>query len=330
VTESPAGSAPDRPIEPLDLTRLRTVPLETRPSLVEERGFARPTLPGAGFETFMESFPSIHAGLAFRELADAIARAREVGAPVILGMGAHVIKVGLSPLVIDLLDRGVVTGVALNGAGIIHDFEIATVGRSSEDVGAGLDDGSFGMAKETAEAVNGAARDAAARGVGLGRGMGDAILATSPPFEKLSILAACARLDRPATVHVSIGSDIVHMHANADGAAIGAATMDDFRLLAAVVANLSDGVYLNFGSAVVLPETFLKALNMARNVGRVVAGFTTANLDQIRHYRPRMNVLTRPGGRAIELVGHHEFTLPLLRLAVLARLGIVEGTEETR
>lgn len=308
----------DRPIEPIDLSRIRTVPLEGRPSLVEEAGFARPVEPGPGFDALMESIPTIHAGLAFRELVGAVVEAREAGAPVVLGMGAHVIKVGLSPLVIDLLERGVVTAVALNGAGIIHDFEIATVGRSSEDVGAGLDDGSFGMAKETAEAVNGAAADAAARGVGLGRAMGDRLLAAAPPFVRHSILAACARLDLPATVHVAIGSDIVHMHENADGAAIGAATMDDFRRLAAVVANLSDGVYLNVGSAVLLPETFLKALNLARNVGREVERFTTANLDQIRHYRPRVNVLVRPGGRAIEIVGHHEFTLPLLRLAVLA------------
>lgn len=312
----------DRPIEPIDLSKIRTVPLESRPSLVEERAFAKPVLPGPEFDGLLDSIPAIHAGVAFRDLVEAIAAAHEAGAPVVLGMGAHVIKVGLSPLVIDLLERGIVTAVALNGAGIIHDFEIATVGRSSEDVGAGLEDGSFGMAGETAVAVNDAARDAAARGVGFGRAMGDRLLAAAPPFVRHSIFAACARLDRPATVHVAIGSDIVHMHQGADGAAIGAATMTDFRLLAAVVANLTDGVYLNLGSAVVLPETFLKALNLARNVGRSVQRFTTANLDQIRHYRPRVNVLVRPGGRAIELVGHHEFMLPLLRLAVLSRLGI--------
>lgn len=312
----------DREIVPLDLTRVRTVPLDTRPSLVETSGFARPTLPGAGSDALFASIPTLHAGKAFRELVDAIVAARRQGAPVILGMGAHVIKVGLSPLVVDLLDRGVITAVALNGAGIIHDFEIATVGRSSEDVGAGLEDGSFGMARETAAAVNGAALDAMRRGIGLGQAIGEAIAAAAAPFASLSILAACARLRRPATVHVALGSDIVHMHPGADGAAIGAASMADFRLLAAVVAQMSQGVYLNLGSAVVLPEVFLKALNLARNVGHRVADFTTANLDQIRHYRPRMNVLSRPGGRAIELVGHHEFTLPLLRLAVLDRLGI--------
>lgn len=326
MSERPGGGLGDglgRP-EPLDLTRIRTVPLDERPSLVETEAFARPVLPGPWFAGLLASIPRIHAGNHFRTLVEAVARAREQGAPVVLGMGAHVIKVGLAPLIIDLLDRGVITAVALNGAGIIHDLEIALVGRSSEDVGAGLDDGSFGMAKETAEHVNGAAADALARGVGLGQAIGERILALDAPHRDLSILAACARLGAPATVHVAVGADIVHMHASADGAAIGAATMADFRLLAAVVGRLSNGVYLNFGSAVVLPEVFMKALNLARNVGKQVVGFTTANLDQIRHYRPRMNVLVRPGGQALELVGHHEFTFPLLRLAVLDRLGVRE------
>lgn len=309
----------------IDFSKLKSVPLDTRPSLVETSAFAEANLPGAEFTKFLAAFPRIHAGNAFRDLVEAIARARESGAPVVLGIGAHVIKVGLSPLVIDLLERGIVTAMALNGAGIIHDFEIATVGRSSEDVGAGLDDGSFGMAKETADAVNGAAKDAHAAGIGLGLAMGRRLLASNPRHVGLSILATCARLGLPATVHVALGADIVHMHENADGAAIGAATMCDFRTLASVVATMSRGVYLNFGSAVVLPEVFLKALNLARNVGHEVKDFTTANCDQIRHYRPRMNVLVRPGGKAIEIVGHHEFLFPLLRLAVLDRLGIREA-----
>jgi len=309
----------------IDFSKLKSVPLDTRPSLVETSTFAEPNLPGAEFAKFMAAFPRIHAGNAFRDLVEAIVRAREGGAPVVLGIGAHVIKVGLAPLVIDLLERGVVTAMALNGAGIIHDFEIATVGRSSEDVGAGLEDGSFGMAKETADAVNGAAKEAHSAGIGLGLAMGRRLLAANPRHVDLSILAACARLGLPATVHVALGADIVHMHENADGAAIGAATMSDFRTLASVVATMSRGVYLNFGSAVVLPEVFLKALNLARNVGHEVKDFTTANCDQIRHYRPRMNVLVRPGGKAIEIVGHHEFLFPLLRLAVLDRLGIREA-----
>lgn len=316
---------PQSPQE-IDFRKLRTVPLDSRQSLVETSAFAAPILPPRDFQAFLATFPRIHAGIAFRDLVEAVARAREQGAPVILGIGAHVIKVGLSPLIVDLLERGIVTAMAFNGAGIIHDFEIATVGRSSEDVGAGLEDGRFGMAKETAEAVNGAASDAHARGIGLGRAMGERLLAAAPPFVKHSLLATCARLSLPATVHVALGADIVHMHENANGAAIGAATMADFRLLAGVVANLTNGVYLNFGSAVVLPEVFMKALNLARNVGHDVKSFTTANCDQIRHYRPRMNVLVRPGGKAIELVGHHEFTFPLLRLAILDRLGIREAT----
>jgi hypothetical protein len=311
--------------DPIDLDRIRTVPLDTRPSLVETSAFGRVSLPGAEFQKLLDAIPRVHAGLTFRTLVDAVARAHRGGRPVILGMGAHVIKVGLSPQVIDLLERGIVTAVAMNGAGAIHDYEIATAGKSSEDVGKGLEDGSFGMARETGVGVNGAAADAARAGIGFGRAVGERILKEAPRFANLSILAACARLGRPATVHVAIGSDIVHMHANADGAAIGAATMHDFRVLAGVVAGLTGGVYLNLGSAVVLPEVFVKALNLARNLGHDVQGFTTANMDQIRHYRPRVNVLDRPGGRSLELVGHHEMMFPLLRLAVLDALGVREG-----
>lgn len=311
-----------RQFPPLDLAKVQSVPLDTRPSLVESSAFAAPILPGPEIAAFLRSLPDIHAGKSFRALAGAIAAAKQRGAPVVLGMGAHVIKVGLQPLVVDLMERGILDAIALNGAGIIHDWEIATVGRSSEDVGAGLEDGTFGMARETAAEINGAAADAERQGIGLGRAVGERILAANAPFSRLSICAAGARLGVPVTVHVAIGADIVHMHPDADGAAIGGATMRDFRTLAAVVAELSHGVYLNVGSAVVLPEVFLKALNLARNVGRTVQGFTTANLDQIRHYRPRQNVLNRPGGSAIELVGHHEFLLPLLRLAVLDRMNI--------
>jgi len=308
--------------DPIDLQRIETVPLESRPSLVETGAFVSPLLPGPEFRTLLATIPRIHAGRSFARLVETIATARKAGRRVILGMGAHVIKVGLSPLVIDLLERGIVTDIAMNGAGVIHDYEIATAGHSSEDVGKGLSDGSFGMARETGVGVNGAAKDAADRGIGFGRAMGERILAESPPFVEHSILATCARLNCAATVHVAIGSDIVHMHGNADGAAIGAASMTDFRLLAAVVSELSGGVYVNLGSAVVLPEVFVKALNLARNVGREVTGFTTANLDQIRHYRPRVNVLNRPGGEAIELVGHHELLFPLLRLAILDSMGV--------
>lgn len=319
---------PDQPIEPIDLSKARTLPLDNRPSLVEIKSFARPTEPGSAFQALLDSIPAIHAGSAFRDLVDAVVSARAVGAPVVLGMGAHVIKVGLSPLVIDLLDRGIVTAIAMNGAGAIHDFEIAAVGRSSEDVGQGLEDGSFGMARETGAELNAAATAGAHDGIGLGQAVGQRILDSDAPHKDLSILAACARLALPATVHVALGTDIVHMHPGADGASIGATSLYDFRLLAAVVARMSGGLYLNVGSAVILPEVFLKALNLARNVGHEVEGFTTANLDQIRHYRPRVNVLNRPGGRPIELVGHHELMLPLLRLAVLARMQ--EDREEGR
>lgn len=311
---------PDRRPPPLDPGAARTVPLEDRPSLVEVDAFASLCSPADPTGRFVESLPDIHAGRALRRLRDAILEARRRDRPVVFGMGAHVLKVGCSPVVIDLLERGLLTAVALNGAGIVHDYEIAAVGRSSEDVGRGLTDGSFGMAEETGRALNEAAREAAERGIGLGQAVGERILAEDLPYSRHSVLACCARLGLPATVHVAIGTDIVHMHPAADGAAIGQASLTDFHLLGGVVARLSGGVYCNVGSAVVLPEVFVKALNLARNLGHSVEGFLTANLDQIRHYRPRVNVLDRPGGERVEIVGHHELLLPLLRVALLGRL----------
>jgi hypothetical protein len=230
------------------------------------------------------------------------------------------VKTGLAPLLIDLMDRGIVTALATNGSGAIHDYEIAAVGHSSEDVGAGLDDGSWGMVGETAQALNASAVRAASEGLGLGESVGRLIHEQDLPNASMSLAAAAHRLDIPLTVHVGIGTDTVHMHDNADGAAIGQSSMTDFRLLASVVAGLSGGVYINLGSAVILPEVFVKALNVARNLGETIEGFTTANLDMLRQYRPRVNVLQRPAGEAIEITGHHEINLPLLRWAVLRRL----------
>ncbi|MDG2149329.1 MAG: hypothetical protein P8N09_07380, partial [Planctomycetota bacterium] len=218
------------------------------------------------------------------------------------------------------MERGIVTALATNGSGAIHDYEIAAVGHSSEDVGAGLDDGSWGMVGETAQALNASAVRAASEGIGLGESVGRLIHEQDLPNASMSLAAAAHRLDMPLSVHVGIGTDTVHMHDNADGAAIGQASMTDFRLLASVVAELSGGVYVNLGSAVILPEVFVKALNVARNLGETVEGFTTANLDMLRQYRPRVNVLQRPAGEAIEITGHHEINLPLLRWAVLRRL----------
>jgi hypothetical protein len=305
--------------KPLDFSRMTRSSVADRNHLVSTEQFAHVADPG-GKADVLDTMPDLLGAAVLRRLADRIASAYRSGAPVVLGFGGHVVKTGLSPLIIDLMDRGVISALATNGSGAIHDFEIAAVGHSSEDVGEGLDDGSWGMVGETADALNDAAVRAVRDRCGLGRALGDSIREAGLPNENLSLLAAAARLDMPCTVHVALGTDTVHMHAGADGAAIGQASMADFRLLAAVVARLSGGVYLNIGSAVILPEVFVKALNVARNLGERVEGFATANLDMLRHYRPRVNVLERPGGEALELTGHHEVNVPLLRWAVLRRL----------
>jgi hypothetical protein len=307
-------------IEPVDLGRVRTYPLAGRPSMVDTLAFAAPWARGGAFAAFLERLPAVLAAADLKAAIAAVAEAHRNRKPVIFGMGAHVIKVGLSPLVVDLMERGIVTGVAMNGAGIIHDVEVAMVGRTSEEVGAGLSDGSFGMAEETAGFLS---RAVAAGGDGLGHGVGQAILAAGLPFAEKSILAAGRRLGLPVTVHVALGTDIIHMHPGFDPARTGAASHLDFRILAAEVAGLEGGVYINAGSAVILPEVFLKALNLARNLGHRVEGFTAVNLDFIRHYRPMHNVVTRPtarGGRGLSLVGHHEIMIPLIAAGVIEAL----------
>jgi len=312
------------PPAPIDLRRVRTVALDRRPSKVAARALGRPVRRGLTVRALLDGLPDILAAHDLRAAAAAIARAIRRGRPVVLGMGAHPIKVGLGPLIADLIRRGRLAAIALNGACLVHDFELASVGRTSEDVGPGLDRGLFGMARETGVFLNRATVDGAAAGLGLGRAVGLAILKARLPFRGASILAAAARADVPATVHVAIGTDIIHMHPGADGAAIGATSLSDFRLLAGVVARLGGGVYLNLGSAVVLPEVFVKALNLARNVGYPVRDLTTVDMDFNRHYRPAVNVVARPtalGGRGIQLTGHHEIMFPLLWAAVEDALG---------
>ena len=305
--------------KPLDFDRVTTSSVAGRSHRVDTSLFARVIEPGEGAATVLDTLPDVLGATTLIALADAMVEARAKGRPVVLGFGGHVVKTGLAPLIIDLMQRGFVTALATNGSGAIHDYEIAAVGHSSEDVGEGLEDGSWGMVAETAEALNGAARRAVDEDLGLGQALGRSIVEVGLPQAGLSLFAAAHRLDLPATVHVAMGTDTVHMHGNADGAAIGAASMADFRILAEVVADLTGGVYLNLGSAVILPEVFVKALNVARNLGENVTDFTTANMDMLRHYRPRVNVLERPGGRALELTGHHEINVPLLRWAVLTR-----------
>ena len=284
----------------------------------------RPVRRGLTLRAFLDRLPDALAARDLRVAAVAIARALRRGRPVVLGMGAHPLKVGLGPLIVDLVARRRLSAVAVNGACLVHDFELAWGGRTSEDVGPGLDHGTFGMARETAHFLNGATRDGVSRGLGLGRSVGEAILRGHLPHRSLSLLAAAARAEIPATVHVAVGTDIIHMHPGADGAAIGDGSLRDFRLLAAVVAGLGGGVYLNLGSAVVLPEVFVKALNLARNLGHPVRDLTTIDMDFQRHYRPSVNVVSRPtaaGGRGIQLTGHHEIMFPLLWAAVEEALG---------
>jgi hypothetical protein len=310
-------------IDPLDLEGLQTYPIAERPSKVSADDFARPWSAGGDLRTWLAALPGILAADDLRAVIDAWARATRSQRRVVFAMGAHVIKVGLSPLVIDLMRRGAITAIAMNGAGIIHDLEIALTGRTSEEVSAGLGDGTFGMARETGELLCDAVAAAATDGRGLGASVGQLIVARNLPQMHLSILAAAFRRRMPATVHVAMGTDILHMHPAFDPAKAGLASHRDFRLLAAVVSGLQDGVYLNVGSAVILPEVFLKAITVVRNLGHKVDRFTAVNLDFIRHYRPLTNVVQRPtaqGGRGINLVGHHEILLPLLAAGVIEAL----------
>lgn len=310
---SPRRVAPEPP-------PLRTTSLKKRGGKVCRGDLAQPVAAGATFADWLGALPGILAGRDLRELAAAVAGARGRKREVLLGIGAHVIKCGLSPWIVALMEEGLLTGVAMNGAGAIHDFELAYAGATSEDVGPALEDGSFGMARETADFVNGAAADAALGGTGFGEALGQAILGEGLPNAGMSIAAAGARLGIPVTVHVAIGTDIVHMHPSASGAAIGEASLNDFHRFAALVERLEGGVYLNAGSAVILPEVFLKALAMARNRRKgLPRRFVTANLDFIPAYRPLTNVVRRPtsgGGTGYQITGHHELMLPLLFTAV--------------
>ncbi len=298
-------------VDPADLNKLTTRDLRGRPSKVAAAAGARPWRPGGSLREFAASLPHLLAAEDLRAAAAALAAASAAGRPVILGMGAHAIKVGLAPLIIDAMDRGLVTALAGNGAVVIHDVEMALVGRTSEDVAAALADGSFGTARQTGEFIFKAVERFGDQG--LGRAVGLALAET--PGAAGSLLAAAAKRDLPATVHVALGTDIIHMHPGFDPAAMGAASHYDFRGLVSLVSGLSGGVYINLGSAVIMPEVFLKALSAARNLAGPVKDFTTINLDMIAHYRPLTNVVNRPvlaGGRGINLIGHHEINLPLL------------------
>lgn len=307
-----------------DLSRLRTGAVADRPTRVRVEEFAKPLDPAAA-TAVIAALPDQLAARALRDAIERTAAAHAAGRPVIAMCGGHVVKVGVSPCVIALMARGVVTHLALNGAAAIHDVEIARIGRTSEDVEANLHAGSFGMVDETGDFMNAAMAAGAAREEGLGECWGRALAEERPPHADQSLLASAWRLGVPATVHVAIGTDTIHHHPLCDGAALGATTLRDFRILAGTLAEARGAVVLNIGSAVLMPEVFLKALSVARNLGADLSGLTTVNFDQIQHYRPRVNVVERPtrgeGGRGYALTGHHEIMLPLFAAAVLARVG---------
>jgi deoxyhypusine synthase len=320
-------------IRPIDPARATTRGLATLSRKVERHQFARPIPAGASMRDFLDALPNVLAARDLRELARHIAKARRSNRMVLLQMGAHPIKVGLGPVICSLIRDGIITGFAANGAAMIHDFELAYAGRTSEDVGAGLVDGSFGMAAETGSILNEFARIAQSENQGYGTIVGREILKRRFKFRDSSIFAAAFDCGIPATIHVALGADIIHMHPAADGAAIGAATMHDFHRLAATVGELSRGVVINLGSAVLMPEIFMKALNLARNLGRKIESFTAADMDFIRQYRPRMNVVERPtqgGGKGMMLTGHHELMFPLLAAAIREELAVTHHRRSPR
>ncbi|MFA5144197.1 MAG: hypothetical protein WC522_08575 [Candidatus Omnitrophota bacterium] len=309
--------------ERVDLAKIKTISLDARKCKVSIKDFARPGRKGASFKEFYASLPDILVSRNFQTLVDKIVRAYKGRRMVILMMGAHVIKCGLSPLVVDLMRRGVIKAVALNGAGVIHDTEIALIGRTSEDVGEGILDGSFGMAKETASFINGAINDGFGKGIGIGEAVGGRIVKTRQPHRDLSILATGSKLNIPVTVHVAIGTDIIHQHPSANGEALGEGSLLDFRNFIYSVGRLEKGVLINFGSAVILPEVFLKAVTVARNLGHKLDDFTAANFDMISQYRPYQNILSRPtssGGKGYNIIGHHEIMFPLLYRSIIEKI----------
>ncbi len=310
-------------MKPLDLHRVKFTSLKKKKHKVDTAFFAKTLNKGASLTDFLGSLPGILAGEDLRDVVNRIVEAVRNQRMILLGMGAHPIKVGLSPILIDWMEKGVLKGIGMNGAGLVHDVEVAMIGHTSEEVDEELSKGTFGMVKETHEMINDTIHRGADKGLGIGEAMGQRLLEGRFLFKHLSLLAAGQRLGIPITVHVAIGTDIIHMGPSADGAAIGKSSLQDFHRFAAMVSKLEKGVFINLGSAVILPEVFLKALALARNLGHPLADLTTVNMDFISHYRPTVNVVKRPtlkGGKGYTLIGHHEIMFPLLAAAVLEKL----------
>jgi len=323
---------PNEPYQPIDLSKVRTYSIKERPHKIGVSELAALPPAGASAAELIRSMPEHLGARAFHAVIKAIVLAQRNHRPVVLAMGAHLIKVGCSPIVIDLVRRGVIQAIACNGATAIHDVELATTGATSEEVADTIKDGTFGMVQETFDFFAAAGELTVERDLGLGTAVGRLLIEGGAPNVEHSIFAQAYRSNIPVTVHVALGTDTVHMAGSADGAKIGQASMRDFRTLCSVVADLGagpesetseGGVWLNVGSAVVMPEVFLKAVSVARNLGADLDGMTTANFDMLRHYRPRVNVVTRPvsPGRGHEVIGHHEILLPLLRQAIIEALG---------
>lgn len=308
--------------KPLNFDDVKTYELATRPSKVTVEDFAAPINENDSLKNFLDNLPNILAIKSLRELGAQIRRARQLNKPIVWGIGGHVVKTGLAPVLINLMEKKFVTAIASNGSVLVHDTEIALVGFTSEDVDAALGAGDFGAARETGEILNAAAKNGARENIGLGEAMGEEILRNNPSNANVSLLCQTYKQKIPFTSHLAIGADIGHFHASCDGAALGATTHADFKLFCSIVKQLNDGgVYLNIGSAVVLPEIFLKAVTVVRNLGFELKDFTTANFDFIQSYRPNTNVVRRPtangAGRGFSITGHHEFTIPLLAAHIL-------------
>jgi hypothetical protein len=307
---------------PIDLEKINTYELASRPSKVTVKDFSKPVGADDSLKTFLENLPNILAVQSLREIAGQIRRARVLNKPIVWGIGGHVVKTGLAPVLIDLMRQGYVSAVASNGSVLVHDTEIAMVGFTSEDVDASLGKGDFGAARETGEILNEAAKKGAAEEIGLGEAMGREVCVLNPPNGEVSLLCQAYRNKIPFTAHLAIGADIGHFHASSDGAALGKTSHTDFRLFCSVIREMNEGgVYLNLGSMVVLPEIFLKAVTVVRNLGYPLADFTTANFDFIQGYRPNTNVVRRPtangAGRGFSITGHHEIMIPLLAAQIL-------------
>ena len=315
--EKPEGTA----FRSIDLLALRYEPLNERASKVTLANLGRPGPAAAWFADWLDTLPRVLGADALRRLSDAIVVATDARRPVVAAIGGHVVKTGCGVYLIDWIDRGILSGLALNGSAAIHDLELAIAGKTSEDVGSRLMAGTFGFARETSDLFAAACDRAASRSIGLGKALGEVVVEHGGPGLDHSLLVAAHRAGIPLTIHVAIGTDIVHMTPALDGAALGKAALDDFRKICLVVAQMAGGVWLNIGSAVVMPEVFLKAVSIARNLGHSLEGMTTANLDFDQKYRGMLNVLERPGAQGIALTGHHEILIPLLHAAVLAKVG---------